>query len=80
MHTTIKKWGNSASVRIPQSLMQAAHLTLDQDVEVLEEDGMLVILPVRAVAPDLQALLDQITDANQHAEIPTGAARGHEVW
>jgi len=26
--------GNSASVRIPAALMQAAHLQLDEDVEV----------------------------------------------
>ena len=37
MRVFVKKWGNSASVRIPASVMAAANLTLDQEVEVRED-------------------------------------------
>ena len=39
MRTVVKKWGNSASVRIPAAVMQAAHLDLDEAVDVCEESG-----------------------------------------
>ncbi|CAH0137544.1 hypothetical protein [Roseomonas sp. CECT 9278] len=35
---TVKKWGNSAAVRIPGSVMVAARVSLDQAVEVRAED------------------------------------------
>ena len=39
MQAVIKKWGNSAAVRIPAAVMQAIRLQLDQtvDVRVTEE-------------------------------------------
>ena len=33
MRVTVKKWGNSASVRIPSSVMAAARLSLDETVD-----------------------------------------------
>ena len=38
MRAVVKKWGNSASVRIPASVMVAAGLRLDQAVEVREDN------------------------------------------
>lgn len=46
MKVIVKKWGNSASVRIPAAVMEAAHLRLDQPVDVREEAGRVVIEPV----------------------------------
>ena len=39
MRAVVKKWGNSASVRIPVAVLQAAHLDLDEPVDVREESG-----------------------------------------
>ena len=47
MRVLVKKWGNSASVRIPAAVMEAAHLSLDDTVDVREEDGRIVIERVR---------------------------------
>ena len=47
MKVLVKKWGNSASVRIPASVMAAAALSLDQAVDVREEAGRIVIEPIR---------------------------------
>jgi antitoxin MazE len=47
MKATVKKWGNSAAVRIPASVMEAMHLHLDEVVGVRAEKGTIVIEPVR---------------------------------
>ncbi|MEO9189548.1 MAG: AbrB/MazE/SpoVT family DNA-binding domain-containing protein [Acetobacteraceae bacterium] len=79
MRVLIRKWGNSASVRIPASVMQAARIGLDQSVEIFEEQGRIVIDPVRAPTHDLAALIAAITDENRHEEIEFGAAVGKEI-
>jgi antitoxin MazE len=49
----VKKWGNSAALRIPAAVMAAAKVSLDQPVEVKEEDGRIVITPIREPSYDL---------------------------
>ena len=79
MRVTVKKWGNSASVRIPAAVMEAAQLSLDETVDVREEGGRIVIEPVRPKEFDLEQLLAGITAENQHAEIDLGAPMGKEA-
>lgn len=80
MRVQVKKWGNSASVRIPASIMAAAALRLDQEVEVSEEDGRVVIEPVSAPVYRLDALLDQMTPETFPDEADFGPPVGKEVW
>lgn len=79
MQVNVKKWGNSASVRIPSSVMAAARLRIDQAVEIREEDGRVVIEPVADAEPDLAALLAAITPENLHGEVDFGAPVGREA-
>lgn len=78
MRVIVKKWGNSASVRIPAAIMQAARLRLDEPVDVREEDGRIVIEPVRPEY-DLEQLLAGITPENLHTEVSFGPAVGKEM-
>ena len=80
MEVIVKKWGNSAAVRIPAAIMAAAHVALDQCVEVREEQGRIIIEPVRHKEYNLDELLGKITSNNLHAIIDTGAPVGREVW
>lgn len=82
MRAVVKKWGNSASVRIPAAVMQAANLELNDAVEVREESGRIVIEPVRHTEReyDLDDLLKQITRKNLHEEVQFGPAAGKEAW
>ena len=80
MKVLLKKWGNSAAVRIPASVMEAAHLKLDQAVVVKEEDGRIVIEPDRPAVFSIEDLVNGITRANLHEPIDTGPAVGREVW
>lgn len=79
MRAHIKQWGNSASVRIPASIMQACDLHLDCPVEVHVEDGRIVIEPVREDY-DLDSLVAGIRDDNLHEELDTGAPVGREAY
>lgn len=79
MRATVKKWGNSAAVRIPTSVMEATKLYLDAEVDVREENGNIVIEPVRDNSYSLQDLVAAITDANLHAEFDFGKPAGKEA-
>ena len=79
MKTVVKKWGNSASVRIPAAVMEAAHLDLDQAVDVREESGRIVIEPVRRNEYDLVELVKGITRENLHDEADFGKPVGKEA-
>jgi antitoxin MazE len=80
MKVRIKKWGNSASIRVPSALMDAADLSIDQEVDLREENGFLVVDPLRIPHYDLDDLLADITEDDLHPETSTGHAVGNEVW
>ena len=80
MEVIVRKWGNSAAERIPASVMAAAHVALNQPVEVREEQGRIVIEPVRRKEYNLDELLGGITAKNQHKPVDIGAPVGKEVW
>ena len=79
MKGVVKRWGNSASIRIPAAVMQAAQLELDEPVDVREEAGRVVIEPLRRKVYDLGELVDGITRGNIHDEIDSGAPVGKEA-
>jgi antitoxin MazE len=79
MRVTVKKWGNSASVRIPAAVMDAAKVRLDQAVDIREERGRIVIEPVRTPEFNLDDLVAGITDENRHSEIDFGVPVGNEI-
>ena len=80
MRARVKKWGNSAAVRIPSSVLRASRLDLDEMVDVREEAGRIVIEPVRQKVYDLAELLKGITAKNQHESVDFGVPLGKEVW
>ena len=80
MRLQVKKWGNSASVRIPASVMAAASLHIDQLVDIREDKGRIVIEPVSTPVYDLDALLAQMTPDNFPDDMDFGAPVGNEIW
>lgn len=80
MRVTVKKWGNSAAVRLPASVVQATQLELDEVVEVREDRGRIVIERVRPRKYELSELLKGITNKNQHRAIDFGPGVGGEIW
>jgi antitoxin MazE len=80
MTVTIKKWGNSAAIRIPAAVLEATRLRLDEPVEIREEEGRIVIEPIRAKSYDLDELLKKVTPENIHEETDWGPPIGKEIW
>ena len=80
MTVTIKKWGNSAAIRIPAAILEATHLRLDEPVEIREEEGRIIIEPARQKIYDLDELLKKVTKENIHVETDWGPPVGKEVW
>ncbi|NNM70255.1 MAG: AbrB/MazE/SpoVT family DNA-binding domain-containing protein [Gallionella sp.] len=78
MRVIVKKWGNSASVRIPAGIMEAARLSLDAPVDVREERGRIIIEPIRSEY-DLAVMLAGITPENLHGEMDFGTPAGKEL-
>ncbi|KER01171.1 AbrB/MazE/SpoVT family DNA-binding domain-containing protein [Photorhabdus temperata] len=76
---TLKKWGNSPSIRIPVSVMQAASLNVEDKLELSVEEGRLVLVPVKAKEYSLDALLAGITDENVHERVDFGSLVGKEL-
>ncbi len=77
MQTVVQKWGNSLGVRIPSLYVKEFNLRNGSAVDIVEEDGQLVIKPGRLT---LEALMDQVTDENLHEAIETGPSVGKEEW
>jgi antitoxin MazE len=80
MANLVRKWGNSAAVRIPASVLADAGLEIDQPVEIRQQDGRIIIEPVRKLRFDLDDLLAGICPDNLHDPIDTGPPVGREVW
>ena len=79
MRGVLKKWGNSAAVRIPASVLEAAKVRLDQPVDVREEDGRIVIEPLHPARYDIETLVAGITDENRHEPIDMGKPAGQDA-
>lgn len=79
MRVQVKKWGNSASVRIPAAIMAAASLHIDQEVDVREEEGRIIIDPVMQ-SYDLDDLLAGMTPDTFPEMIEFGTPLGNETW
>lgn len=75
----VKKWGNSPAVRIPAAIMESAHLSLNQPVQVRADNGRVIIEPAES-SYDLESLLAGITPENLHLEVDFGLSQGKEMF
>ena len=80
MRTRVAKWGNSLGLRIPKSFAEEVRVSEGTPVDLVVEDGQLVIRVAESPTFQLEDLLAEITDANLHGEIETGDAVGGEKW
>ncbi len=78
MKAVVKKWGNSAAVRLPTAIMESAKLKLDQELDIREENGVIVIEPAVTDEATLAELVAAITDENTHDAVDFGADIGEE--
>ena len=79
MKGTVKKWGNSAAIRIPYQVLEAVSLSIEEEVQIREDNGKIVIEPIQPTKYDLKDLLKAITAENQHRAVDFGKPQGKEI-
>lgn len=77
MQTVVQKWGNSLGIRIPNLYVKEFNLKNGSQVDIVEEEGNLIIKPQKLT---LEMLLSGITEENKHSPIETGLSIGKEEW
>jgi len=80
MTTKIQQWGNSLALRIPKAFAVEANLQKGAIVDVSEEDGKIILTPIKRRKFTLESLLSEVTKENIHGEISTGKRVGKEIW
>mgnify|MGYP006285074581 CR=1 FL=1 len=79
MQAVIRKWGNSPALRLPTAVLKEAGYRLEQKVELVVEQGRIIIQPSEKVTYELTDLLNDIRPDNQHAEVSVGRPMGREA-
>ena len=79
MQATVKKWGNSLALRLPQSMAAGLHLEEGSTVSLTVEDHALVVRPAR-IRYRLDDLLAQEPSGAKRDETDWDGARGGEAW
>lgn len=67
-----QKWGNSLAVRLPKTMAAECGIEAESPVEIIRQEGCIIIKPITRKDLSLDALLDAITEDNLHSEVPTG--------
>ena len=82
MVTRIQKWGNSQGLRLARQVLEDAHISVGDEVDVTTRDGMIVIAPTRRIRgkQSLQALVSRIPKNYKTGEVDWGDPIGREVW
>jgi antitoxin component of MazEF toxin-antitoxin module len=79
--TTIKRWGNSAAVRIPRHILSQANLEEGTNVEIaLTEENEITLRAVRKRKSIQELFADFDGGVFQTEEIGWGDPQGEEVW
>ena len=79
MTATVRKWGNSAAVRIPAGILADAGLDIDQPVDIRQDRGRIIIEAKRTKEFVLDDLLKEITSKNLPEAVDTGPPVGREA-
>ena len=82
MVTKVQKWGNSQGLRLARQVLEEAHISVGDPVDVSIRDGLIVIAPVKRVRgkQSLQELVSRIPKNYKTLEVEWGEAVGREDW
>ncbi len=80
MIVKIQKWGNSLALRIPKAFTREINIEDGSKVNLVLEDGKLMIIPMELKHYKLSELLLQMHENNLHGEVDTKGPVGKESW
>lgn len=74
MQSQINKWGNSAAIRIPASILADSGLSVHSNISIEVKDGCIIIEPAKVARKSLNlpfseaSLLQNLNAHNSHAD------------
>ena len=74
MQSQINKWGNSAAVRIPASVLAELGLSVHSTIDIQVDNGKIIIEPMHSTAGKIKlpfsesALLSGLDESTAHAD------------
>lgn len=78
MLVEVQKWGNSAAVRVPATMLKELEIRVGQKLDMKAIDGRLVL---ERPAETLEELVGRITPTNRHGLVlDDDHAAGNEIW
>lgn len=82
MFAKVQKWGNSQGVRLTRQLLEEAHLSPGDTVDVSVRDGLIIVSPMQRVRGRycLKDLVAQQKKPCKSKEAAWGGPVGKEVW
>ena len=76
MRTEIKKWGNSAAIRLPAKVLAEAQLEVNRSISMIVKDRKIIIEAAQepggarlALPYSEQDLVSELTPENAHSEL-----------
>ena len=82
MVTKIQKWGNSQGIRLAKRVLEDAHISVVDNVDVTIRDGVIILAPVKRVRgkQSLRDLVSRIPKNYKTTELDWGEPVGREAW
>lgn len=80
MVSRIQKWGNSQGLRLPKHILEDADISVGDDVEVIPQDGQIVIKKVSRPKFDLAEMVSRMPRNYKVREESFGKPVGKEEW
>ena len=75
METVVKKWGNSAAIRLPSKILAAAHINTGSSISIEVKDQKIIITEIAKPKSKVfklpfteQDLLNELTPSLAHAD------------
>lgn len=78
MLAKVQKWGNSQGIRIPKTILETAHFSTDEELNITVVAGK-IILETAHRHKTLKERLKNYEGDYQSSEWDTGKSVGHEV-
>jgi len=80
MLTRVQKWGNSQGLRLPKHVLEQADIGIGESVEIIPQDGQIVVKKTRKRKFDLLELVSRMPSDYKAHEEDFGKPVGREEW
>jgi antitoxin MazE len=80
MAAKVQKWGNSQGLRIPKHILESADIAVGDDVEVIPQEGQIIIKKISKRKFDLAEMVSRMPRNYKAREVSFGKPVGREEW